>query len=127
VIERKGITWVLDNPTGHLAAAHRGLFLEKLLQEPTRLFSSVDQLAGALPVSAPPTALLIGDCDTRKATNLLLNDPLLNQLPVLLAYRYGLEWELRRGGFSGPVIAQCRLAYFDHVSGFGRCRVLGRA
>jgi hypothetical protein len=105
VIERKGIIWVLDNPTGHLAAAHRGLFLEKLLQEPTRLFSSVDELAGVLPASVPPTALLIGDCDSRKAASLLLNDPQFNQLPVLLIYGHRLEWELRLGRFSGSVIA----------------------
>jgi len=83
-IRRNGIIWVLDNPTGHLAVAHRGLNLQRLLQEPTRLFSSVDELASALPARFPPTAMLIGHCDISKAVMLLLKDPRLNQLPVLV-------------------------------------------
>jgi hypothetical protein len=104
MIERTGIIWVLDSPMGHLAVGHRGLFLQKLLQEPTRLFSSIDELAEALPASFPPTALLIGYCDAPKAAELIANDPQLNHLPVLVTY-YPVERSLSREKFPGLVIA----------------------
>jgi|SRR5215469_5785321 len=83
MIERKGIIWVIDNPTGHLASAHREEALQKILQEPTRLFYTVEEMESALPARFPPTALLIGYCDIPKAVS-LLNDPRLKHLPVLI-------------------------------------------
>jgi hypothetical protein len=89
MIERKGIIWVVDGRLGHLSSAHRGGALLEMLQEPTRLFYTIEEVKKALPAKFPPTALIIGYCDIPKAVN-LLNSPQLNQLPVLITDAHGL-------------------------------------
>lgn len=83
MVKRKGIIWVVDSPLGHLAVAHRSQALQKMVQEPTRLFYDIDEVKRALPARFTPTALLIGYCDIPEAVR-LLNDPQFNQLPVLV-------------------------------------------
>jgi hypothetical protein len=79
----------VDSPLGHLSTAHRENALQRMLQEPTRLFRKIEEMEKALPAQFPPTALIIGYCDIPKAVS-LLNDPRFNQLPVLITDAFDL-------------------------------------
>jgi hypothetical protein len=95
VVQRLGIIWVIDSPTGHLAIASRGGYLLKLLGEPTRLFPSVDQMLAALPPKFPPTALVFGYAEIAPAVTVILHapHPSLEGIPVYIADAHG-DWPL---------------------------------
>lgn len=122
--QRRGIIWLLDSPTGHLAIAHRSWWLQKALQEPTRLFRKAEDLTAALPSHFPPTAILIGYCELKPAIEALRLAE-LQTVPVLITDFHG-RWP-REGLRPNIYFADdTQLSYPEAVKWFAR-EILGRS